>query len=119
MKGEGLVAARDLELDDATIPTEYKGLGFVKVKPDRWGGISTMQNFFEVDYSQPNQFRRYPDGYKILNPNSGELVDMSGQPLPGRVRMIFVVADGQGELYVDDTGALKVTSATIDDGMIR
>jgi hypothetical protein len=122
MKGvEGLVAAesRSLELDDATIPTEYRGLGFVKVKPDRWGGISTMQNFYEVDYSQPNQFRRYPEGYKILNPNSGELVDMSGQPLPGRVRMIFVVADGQGELYVDDTGALKVTSASDDDGMIR
>lgn len=109
----------DEKTEAETLPTEFKGLGFVKVRPDRWGGISTMQNFFDVDYSQPNQFRRYPAGYKVLDPNSGEQVDLSGTPVPGRVRMIFAVTDGQGELYVDDTGALKVTSATDDDGMIR
>lgn len=112
MSHEQTAAQNTYNVDEREF-SEYDGLQFVKVKPDRWGGITTMQDFFEVDYSRPNQFRRYPKNTII------EGVDVSGLPVPGRVRMVFVVADGQGELYVDESGALKVTSAIDDDGMIR
>lgn len=112
MSHEQTAAQNTYNVDEKEF-SEYDGLQFAKVKPDRWGGIPTMQDFFEVDYTKPNQFRRYPKGCVIHG------VDMSGQPVPGEVRMIFVVADGQGELYVDESGALKVTSAVDDDGMIR
>lgn len=70
---------------------------FQKWKAKRGSGVPQVQNLMEVDKTKPHGFRFYPDGH----PNAG-------QPLMGRTRWIFVVADGQGELYMDGEGRMRV-----------
>jgi hypothetical protein len=106
-------AAQLTYLFDEESFSDYDGLNFQKVYPDRWGGIAQMQNFFEVDYSRPHQFRVYPAGYKVQG------TEVGGLPLPGAVRMLFLVADGQGELYVDEAGRMRQRQGRDDDGQAR
>ncbi len=76
-------------------------------------GVSQIQNFLTIDKTKEHPFRRYPAGYKL----NGE--DVGGQYLMGRPRLMMVVADGQGEFYMDTEGRLAVKPATNSDGMLR
>lgn len=76
-------------------------------------GISQVQNFLTIDWTQRHPVRRYPEGY-IEN---GE--DLSGQLIHGRPRMLFVVADGQGEIYLAEGGVLAVMEGVDADGLCR
>ena len=78
------------------LPDELKTF-FVKWKAKRGSGVPQIQNLLEVDPTKPHPFRKYPEGHPMV-----------GQPIMGRPRMFFVVEDGQGELYVDGNGKLRV-----------
>jgi hypothetical protein len=83
-------------------------LFFRKWKAAKGSGVPQIQNMLEIDRKQPHPFRRYPQGHPLV-----------GQPLMGRPRIYFVVADGQGELYVDGNGKLRVGGATDSRGLAR
>jgi hypothetical protein len=83
-------------------------LFFRKWKAARGSGVPQIQNMLEIDKKQPHPFRRYPKGHEL-----------AGQPLMGRPRIYFVVADGQGELYMDGNGKLRVVGATDSTGLAR
>lgn len=70
---------------------------FQKWKAKRGSGVPQVQNLMEIDKTKPHGFRFYPEGHKS-----------AGEPIMGRTRWIFVVADGQGELYTDGEGRLRV-----------
>jgi len=73
-------------------------------------GILHMQNILKIDESLAHPFRRYPIGH----PDEGQR--LRGCPTGA----FFIVADGQGELYVDEaTGELKATPATDERGQAR
>lgn len=76
-------------------------------------GVAQIQNFLHIDWSQRHPVRRYPMGYV----ENGE--DLGGQLLHGRPRMLIIVADGQGEIYLGDGGVLAVVDAIDSDGMAR
>lgn len=72
-------------------------------------GIVHMQDFLTIDKSKPHPFRVYPEGHP-----------QAGEPLQGKPRVFFIVADGQGELYWDETrGSLMVRPALDESGMAR
>ena len=77
---------------------------FAKWKPKRGSGVPQIQNLMEVDYTKPHPFRRHP---------------VSGAPIMGRTRFILIVDDGQGELYVDGEGKLRVRGAINAGGQAR
>jgi len=80
---------------------------FQKWKPDRRNGIPQIQNYLAIDYTKPHPFRVYPEGHP-----------QAGEPIMGRPRLYFIVADGQGELYMEGD-KLKVKQATDHAGLIR
>lgn len=88
-------------------------LHFSKWKARRGSGVPQIQNLLEINREKLHPFRVYPKGYRI----NGELVE--GQPLKGRPRQYLVVADGQGELYCDGDGKLRVRGAVNDRGLAR
>lgn len=61
-----------------------------KWKPDSKDGIPQIQNYLAIDYTKPHPFRIHPEGHK-----------KAGEPIMGRPRLYFLVADGQGELYME------------------
>lgn len=81
---------------------------FSKWKPKRGSGVPQIQNLMEIDHSKPHPFRCYPIGHA-----------QAGQPIRGRPRFILVVDDGQGELYIDGEGKLRVIGAIDSGGQAR
>lgn len=94
-------------------------LKFAPFAGKRTGGIAQMQSHLLIDYEQEHPFRRYPEGYMLKHPDTGEVIDVSGQKLLGRPRIIWVVDDGHGELELDNAGDLIVMSGKGDAGMER
>lgn len=88
-----------LDIDD-----EADKVFFQKWKARKGSGVPAMQSLMEIDKSRPHPFR--------LDPRTGE-------PLMGYTRFILVVANGQGELFVDEAGAIRVRSATDQHGFAR
>lgn len=89
------------------LPDELK-LFYNKWKAARGSGVPQIQNLLEVDKKRPHPFRRFPKGHEF-----------EGEFIMGRPRIYFVVADGQGELYVDSSGKLRVTGAKDSAGLAR
>lgn len=81
---------------------------FSKWKAEKGSGVPEMQRMLEIDPKRKHPFRKYPAGHP-----------KAGQPLDGCPRLIFVVEDGQGELYVDDIGRLRVIGARNSEGLAR
>lgn len=89
------------------LPEEIK-VYFSKWKAQKGSGVAQIQRLLEVDTKRPHPFRKYPAGHA-----------KAGQPLDGAPRLFFVVEDGQGELYVDDVGELRVIGARNSEGLAR
>src|SRR5262249_12486482 len=104
MSHEASAAQSTLMLD---LPEELQ-LFFRKWKASRGSGVPQIQNQLEIDRAKEHPFRKYPKGHP-----------REGQPLMGRPRMYFVVEDGQGELYIDGNGKLRVTGAKDAGGFAR
>jgi hypothetical protein len=97
--------AYQLDMPDGYEPMIFEAIDTAQAKE----GINLMQNFLEIDFSEPHPFRVYPEGHPD-----------AGKPLMGRPRYYLVVADGQGELYWDEElGKLQVTEAVDEDGHAR
>jgi len=94
------------------LPEDLK-VFFSKWKPRRGSGVPQVQEALTIDYSKPHPFRRFPEGYITVDG------DLSGQPIMGCPSMFLIVEDGQGELYVDNEGALRVRGAVNEKGMAR
>lgn len=104
MSHEQSAAKNTMEQD---LPPELT-LHFNKWKARRGSGVPQIQNMLEIDRSKEHPFRRYPQGHP-----------QAGQPLMGRPRIYFVVADDQGALYADNDGKLRVKGAVSDRGLAR
>lgn len=87
---------------------EHLQLFFRKWKAAKGSGVPQIQNMLEIDCTKPHPFRKYPKGHKL-----------EGQPLMGKPRLYFVVEDGQGELYLDGNGKLRVVGARNSLGLAR
>lgn len=94
-------AARNTLLQD--LPEELT-LFFEKWKAAVGSGVPQIQNLLELDATKAHPFRRHP---------------VTGEPLRGRPRLYFVVEDGQGELFVDGDGRMRVRGATDAEGLAR
>lgn len=81
---------------------------FRKWKPQRGSGVPQIQNLMEIDKTKPHPFRLYPKGHA-----------KEGEPVMGRTRFILIVADGQGELYADGEGQIRVRGAKDQAGFAR
>jgi hypothetical protein len=75
-----------------------------KWKAKRGSGVAQVQEKLEIDAKKSHPFRRDPK---------------TGQALQGCPRLFFVVADGQGELYYDPNGQLRVVQPTDEKGLAR
>lgn len=104
MSHEASAAKNTLMID---LPQELK-VFFNKWKAAKGSGVPQIQNMLEVDRGKPHPFRVYPSGHKH-----------AGMPIMGRPRIYFVVADGQGELYCDGDGKVRVRGATDSGGLAR
>jgi hypothetical protein len=89
------------------LPEEIK-VFFTKWKPKKGAGVPQVQEVMSIDYTRAHPFRVYPQGHP-----------QAGEKLMGRPRFLIIVADGQGELYVDGEGKLLVRQAVNHAGMIR
>lgn len=94
------------------LPEDLK-VFFNKWKPRRGSGVPQVQEALTIDYSQPHPFRCYPQEYVTLDG------DLSGMPIMGCPSFFIIVEDGQGELYVDNEGVLRVRSAVNEKGISR
>lgn len=88
-------------------PEEEQTL-FQKNKGHWFDGIPQIQEYLSIDYTQPHPFRKYPDGHP-----------QAGEPVMGCPGVFWIVADGQGELYIDIEGNLCVRSAVDAAGQAR
>lgn len=104
MSHEASAALNTMAID---LPEDLK-MFYSKWKARKGSGVPQIQNLLEIDKNEPHPFRRYPAGHP-----------KAGMPLMGRPRIYFVVADGQGELYLDGNGRLRVVGATDADGLAR
>lgn len=104
MSHEASAAQSTLMLD---LPDDLQ-LFFKKWKASKGSGVPQIQNMLEIDKTKEHPFRKYPKGHP-----------RAGQPLMGRPRIYFVVEDGQGELYMDGNGKLRVTGAKDAAGFAR
>jgi hypothetical protein len=89
------------------LPEEIR-VFFTKWKARRGAGVPQVQEVMAIDRTREHPFKVYPEGHP-----------QAGEPLTGRPRFFIIVADGQGELYVDGEGKLLVRQATDHAGMIR
>lgn len=85
------------------LPQEEK-VFFNKWKARKGSGVPQIQEVLSIDRSKHHPFRRDP---------------RTGEPLIGRPRHYLVVADGQGELYYDQEGQLRVRQAVNEKGLAR
>jgi hypothetical protein len=99
------------------LPAELKTF-YRKWKAQKGSGVPQLQNLLEIDRSKPHPFRCYPAG-AVIKHKDGQVEDVGGKPLMGRPRIYFVAADGQGELYVDGDGKIRVRGATSSAGLAR
>jgi len=104
MSHEASAALNTMIID---LPDELKQF-YRKWKAQKGSGVPQLQNMLEIDRNKPHPFRRYPQGHAL-----------AGQPLMGCPRIFFVVADGQGELYLDGNGKIRVIGATSSAGLAR
>lgn len=104
MSHEASAAKNTLMLD---LPDELR-VFFNKWKAAKGSGVPQIQNMMEIDRTKQHPFRVYPAGHQH-----------AGMPLMGRPRIYFVVADGQGELYCDGDGKVRVRGATDSGGLAR
>ena len=89
-------------------------------------GILHLQDFQHIDYTQYHPFRVDP---RTQIPDTPEYVDVhpceicggihNGRHLLGRPRAFYVVADGQGELRINNLGKLEAAPAIDEWGMRR
>jgi hypothetical protein len=114
MSHEASAAKNTLLLD---LPPELT-LFFSKWKAAKGSGVPQIQNMLEIDRTKPHPFRRYPEG-TILKRKDGSTENVGGRPLMGRPRIYFVVEDGQGELYLDGDGKVRVRGAIDSNGLAR
>jgi hypothetical protein len=84
--------------------TEENKQFFSKWKPKKGSGVAQVQEMMRIDPKRPHPFRRHPQ---------------TGKPLMGRPRFYIVVEDGQGELYADAEGKLRVRGAKDEKGFAR
>jgi hypothetical protein len=89
------------------LPEEIR-VFFTKWKARRGAGVPQVQEVMTIDRTREHPFRVYPQGHP-----------QAGEPLMGRPRFFIIVADAQGELYVDGEGKLLVRQAVDHKGMIR
>jgi hypothetical protein len=99
------------------LPAELKTF-YRKWKAQKGSGVPQLQNMLEIDRTKPHPFRRYPPG-TVIKHRDGTVEDVGGKPLMGRPRIYFVVADGQGELYLDGDGKVRVRGAVNSRGLAR
>lgn len=85
------------------LPPEIQ-VAFGKWKAEKGSGVPQIQNLLEIDQSKPHPFRIDP---------------RTGQPLQGRPRKYLVVADGQGEVFADEIGKLRVVGSKDGLGLAR
>jgi hypothetical protein len=80
-----------------------------------------LQEFQHIDYSQYHPFRIDPLTVPTLPLHFCKLCgwEHSGEHLIGRPRAYWLVADGQGELYVDNRGNRQCRPAKDEWGMAR
>ncbi len=104
MSHEASAAKNTMMLD---LPKELT-VFFNKWKAAKGSGVPQIQNMLEIDKNKPHPFRRYPAGHAH-----------AGAPIMGRPRLYFVVADGQGDLYCDGDGKVRVRGATDGSGLAR
>lgn len=104
MSHEASAAKNTLMID---LPNELR-VFFNKWKAAKGSGVPQIQNMLEIDKTKQHPFRIYPKGHQH-----------AGLPLMGRPRIYFVVADGQGELYCDGDGKVRVRGATDSGGLAR
>lgn len=71
-------------------------------------GVSIMKNFMTILKKRSHPFRKFPEGHPD-----------AGKPLPGSPRLMLIVRNGQGELYMDENNQLRVKKATDASGMRR
>lgn len=81
---------------------------FSKWKAAKGSGVPQMQRLMEIDYTQPHPFRRYPKGHA-----------QEGEKVMGRPRYILLCANGQGELYMDGEGVMRVRGPIDSRGYAR
>jgi hypothetical protein len=83
-------------------------------------GILHLQEFHQIDYTQVHPFRVDPQ--TIAKPEDRPAVKPLclicglkhwGQHLRGRPRAFYVVADGQGELFIDTTGRRRTAQRVV------
>ena len=94
---------------DRDIPPEHR-INWNKWKGDykKLHGVGIMKNFMRVNPAKEHPFRRYPAGHP-----------QAGRKLMGCPRFFLIVKKGQGELYLDDNGQLRVRQPVDADGMRR
>ncbi len=86
-------------------PLHYQGMHVDAIDTtDKKAGISTAQDLLMPEWGVPHAFRKDP---------------RSGEPLDGMVRVMFIVPDDQGELYVDASGTIKALEAYDEEGFAR
>lgn len=104
MSHEASAALNTMVID---LPDDLKQF-YNKWKAQKGSGVPQIQNMLEIDRTKPHPFRRYPEGHA-----------QAGQPIMGCPRIFVVVADGQGELYLDVNHKLRVKGAVDAEGMAR
>jgi hypothetical protein len=84
-------------------------------------GILHLQELQHIDYDQAHPFRVDPRSVKDVPEHLCRICGWyhTGSHLKGRPRALYVVADGQGELYVDKFGKLAVKPAIDELGQAR
>jgi hypothetical protein len=85
------------------LPEEQR-VFFSKWKARKGSGVPQIQEVLAIDRSKPHPFRKDP---------------RTRQAIMGRPRHYIVVADGQGELYYDGEGNLKVRQPVDEAGLAR
>ena len=102
---------------DFEIPLSFWQIDTKKAKE----GVLHLQEFQHIDYTQYHPFRidplTVPDIPEHLCKICGWL--HNGRHLIGRPRAFWLVADGQGELYVDQRGKRQCRQAVDEWGMRR
>ena len=84
-------------------------------------GILHLQELQHVDYNQFHPFKVDPRTFKDVDMHLCRICgwEHRGAHLKGRPRAYYVVADDQGELYVDNLGKLAAKPAMNEMGMAR